>query len=85
MDHTVRKDIAYRRIAGELYIVDAAASRLHQLNGTAALIWEGLAEGKRDSAIISEIVSEFDVDEKTARADTAALIKELAKLRLLAA
>jgi hypothetical protein len=84
MEHAVRKDIAYRRIAEELYIVDAAASRLHQLNGAAALIWEGLAGGKRDPAIISEIVREFDVDEKTAKADMAELVNELSKLGLLA-
>ena len=46
MKFKTRKDLAWRRIAGEIFIVDAAGSRMHELNGAAALVWEGLAAGR---------------------------------------
>lgn len=77
MAYRIKKDLAYRRIAGEVYIVDAARSEMRELNGTAAFIWEGLAAGKRDDAIAASLAAEFDTDVKTARADTEAFTKEL--------
>jgi len=83
MTHKIKEHIAYRRVSGDLFIVDAAASRLHELNGPAALIWEGIAAGKSGPAIISDILSEFDTDEQTARADISEFTEELVKLGLL--
>jgi len=79
----IKQNLAYRRIAEELFIVDAAKSELHELNGPAAVIWEGIASGKSGPGIISDIVSEFEVDEKTVRADMAAFIEELLRQGLL--
>jgi hypothetical protein len=73
----IRKDLAYRRVAGEVFIVDAARSELHELNGPAALIWEGLASGKTEKALVSAMTAEFEADEKTVRADMDGFIGEL--------
>jgi len=75
----IKKDLAYRRISGEMFIVDAARAELHELNCPAALIWEGLASGKNESALVSALTAEFEVDEKTARADIDSFIEELIK------
>lgn len=83
MKMKIKKDLAYRRIAGEVFVVDAARAEMHELNGPAALIWEGLASGKTENAIISGLAAEFEVDERTARADLAAFVKELLKTGLL--
>mgnify|MGYP003605960129 CR=1 FL=1 len=80
----LRKDLAYRRIAGELFIVDAAGARLHELNGTAALMWEGLAAGRSEAAIAAAVAAEFEVDERTARADLETFTGELLKKGLIA-
>ena len=64
----VKKDLAYRRIAGEMFIVDSSRAELHELNGPAALIWEGLAAGKSEKVLLAELTAEFEVEEKTARA-----------------
>jgi len=77
MDLKINKELAYRRIAGELFVVDAAQARLHELNGPAGVIWEALAAGKSRQAIISAVVSEYEVEEKTAAADVDEFIKEL--------
>jgi len=83
MNDKIKKGLAYRRIAGEVFIVDAAKAEMHELNGTAALIWEGLAAGKMEKAIVSAIMSEFEIEEKTARADLENFVKELGKTGLL--
>ncbi len=83
MNLKIRKDLAYRRIAGEVFIVDAAKSELHELNGPAALIWEGLAVGKAEKAMLSALTAEYEVDEKTARTDLENFIRELLKAGLL--
>ncbi|HBB66902.1 MAG: hypothetical protein A2X28_04775 [Elusimicrobia bacterium GWA2_56_46] len=79
----IRENLAFRRVAGELFIVDAAASRLHELNGPAALIWEGLAAGKSEPRIISELLAEFEVSEKEARSDLREFLGELSKSGLI--
>lgn len=79
----IKKDLAYRRIAGELFIVDPRRAELHELNGAAALIWEGLAAGKDEAGLVSAITAEFEVTEKEARADAAVFLEELARAGLL--
>jgi hypothetical protein len=80
----IRKGLAYRRVAGELFVVDAAKARLHELNGTAAFVWDGLAKGKSPAAIATGIAAEFETDEATALADVKKFITELAAAGLLA-
>lgn len=77
MKFKTRKDLAWRRIAGELFIVDAAGSRMHELNGPAALVWEGLAAGRDEAAIAAVLEEEYDVAAPAAAADTAGFIGEL--------
>lgn len=80
---SVKKSLAYRRIAGELFVVDADKAVLHELNGPAALIWEGLAAEKNLEQISSSLAAEFEVDAATAAADAAAFIAGLSKAGLL--
>jgi hypothetical protein len=80
---TINKNLAFRRIAGGVFIVDSGKALLHELNGPAALIWEGIASGKSEEHILSAMVSEYEVDEKTAAADMEAFVKELLKSGLL--
>lgn len=79
----IKKDLAYRRIAGEVFIVDAARAEMHELNGSAALIWEGLAAGKTEKTIVTAITEEFEVDEKIARADLEAFLEGMLKAGLV--
>ena len=79
----IKESLAFRRVAGELFIVDAAASRLHELNGPAALIWEGLAAGKSEPRIVSDLLAEFEVSENEARSDLREFIGELSRSGLI--
>lgn len=83
MKAEIRKDLAWRRVGGELFIVDAAGSRLHGLNGPAAVIWEGLAAGKDEAGLVAALTAEFDVAPAGAAADLAEFMKQLAAAGLL--
>lgn len=79
----IKKGLAYRRVGDELFVVDGAAGRLHELNGSAALIWEGLAAGKSAPAIAAGLAAEFEVDELAALSDAQDFISELAAAGLV--
>ncbi len=83
MNVKIKKDLAYRRIAGEVFVVDAARAEMHELNGPAALIWEGLAAGKTEKALLAAVTEEFEVGEKTAAADLRNFLKELLAAKLI--
>lgn len=83
MKMRIKRDMSSRRIDGEMFIVDASRAELHELNGPAAVIWEGLVAGKSAGWIASAIVSEFDTDTKTALADMEAFFKVLRKAGLI--
>ena len=83
MNLKIKKDLAYRRIAGEVFIVDAAKAEMHELNGPAAIIWEGIASGKTEKRLIAEMIGEFEVDEKTAGADLKSFLGEMLEAGLV--
>ncbi len=85
MPFKIKKDVAFRRVAGELFIVDAAASRLHELNGPAALIWESLAAGQNEGRIVAGLCEAYEVTVKEAKTDLLAFIAELSKAGLVTA
>ena len=83
MAFNIRKGLAYRKIDGQVFIVDAAGERLHELNAAGSLIWEGLAAGKSEAGIADAVCAEFEVTAGEARNDTAAFIKDLRDKDLL--
>jgi hypothetical protein len=83
MSVKIKKGLAYRRVAGEMFVVDSARARLHELNGTAAVVWEYLSKGRSEAAAVSAILEEFEVDGKTAQADVKYFISELESAGLL--
>ena len=79
----VKKGLASRRIAGELFIVDAAGSRLHELNATGSVIWAELAAGRSPGEIAAALAAEFEVEKDAAEADVKEFLKAIAAVGLL--
>ncbi len=78
-----RGDVSERLVAGERVVLDPETNQLHQLNVTAAVVWE-LCDGERTiREIAAELQARFEVDEEQALADTTALIDSLRGLGLL--
>jgi len=85
MTYKIKKGLAFRRIAGEVYVVDAARCEMRELNGPASVIWEGLAAGRTEAALAAALAEDYEVTERTARADVADFIKDLAAAGLVEA
>jgi hypothetical protein len=88
MTMEVSKDVVYRCVAGEHILIPVGKASLGKngmyiLSEVGGLVWKGLSDGKDPDQIIAQILDEYDVDEKTARKDTAALIDRLEKAGLL--
>jgi len=79
----IKKGLAYRRVAGELFVVDGANARLHELNGAAAVIWEGLSKGLSQSRIAAELSGQFEVEEPAALLDVQEFQRQLLAAGLL--
>ena len=68
--------------AGETIAVPtgAAAEKLHgviRLNETGKLVFEALMKGLDEAEVTKSLTEQYEVDEKTARADVAAIIERL--------
>lgn len=81
---TLRSELVeWRLVDGEVIALDLRTSRYLGLNPTAALIWQALAEGATESALIDQVVEAFNVTRETAGTDVAAFLADLAERELL--
>ena len=74
-----------RDIAGELVLVPVGATAqkcdgLITCNEVGALIWRQLEKAADEEAVLSAILEEFEIDEKTARGDMTEVISRLREL-----
>ena len=74
-----------RDIAGELVLVPVGATAqkcdgLITCNEVGALIWRQLEKAADEEAVLSAILEEFEIDEKTARGDMTEFISRLSEL-----
>lgn len=70
----ISEDYIIRQIAGEYIVVPTgkAAVKLNgliNLNETGAFLWKLLQEGASKEELLSGLLSEYDADEETAKAD----------------
>ncbi len=75
--------LAWREIAGEVVIISPEDSVVHELNATASFLWKQMQCGRSVAELAEILAEEFDVDPKTARADTTALFASLEEKRLV--
>jgi hypothetical protein len=70
--------VAWRVIDGSAVVVVPATQSMHTLNEVGTFIWQ-TCDSKTADDIVAEVIREFDVDQKTARADLKAFSTRLAK------
>lgn len=73
-----RKRITWDEIDGETLIINAETGYYFSLDGVGTLIWSMLADGVDEPDMVARIVSEYEVEESTARDDLQALVDALA-------
>ena len=84
----IKNGFVVREIAGQSIVVALGeASKVFngmiKLNETGRVIWDALAEGSSVEEIVSALLSEYDVDRKTAEADVEGFVKTLAEANIL--
>lgn len=78
------KEMLWRTVEEEVFIINADGQNIHVLNKTASYIWE-LAEKKIPICdIVKSIYDRFDIDEETARADTVELVSQMLNKNIIA-
>lgn len=78
----IKKGFVVRKIAGEDVVVAlGAASKqfngIIKLNDTGRFLWDKIAEGCDDNALVEAIVAEYSVDKDIAAKDVAAFVDTL--------
>ncbi|HEX2946624.1 MAG TPA: PqqD family protein [Clostridia bacterium] len=84
----VKDNLILREIAGSWIIVPVAEmvvefNGLMNLNESGAFLWKKLSEGAEMDELLSGLLSEYDVDEETAKADIQEFVAQLREKGLL--
>ena len=78
-----RTDLAVENADGELIVLDKDGAKVHQLNQTAALIWQGLSDGLGTDEIAVKLTCAFEVDQERAICDIETAVAQFEELGLL--
>ncbi|MGN1032668.1 MAG: PqqD family protein [Intestinibacter sp.] len=84
----INKNFMLRKIAGEnLIVATGEASQIFNgmitLNDVATYIWENVDECGTVDMLVEKILTEFDIDEETARRDVIGFTSELIKIGMI--
>ncbi|MFC4858689.1 PqqD family protein [Actinophytocola glycyrrhizae] len=77
-------DISARTIGGETIVLDLPNSQYFAITGVGSRVFELLGEERTLDDLVTTVVTEFEVDEPTARRDVEAFVDRLGRARLLA-
>lgn len=79
-----KKEIAYRKIGDEYFILTPHDSTLHNVKGAGVRIIELLDEGKSEDEVLRLLQEEYDAPAAEIEADLAAFLTELAEKGIVA-
>lgn len=78
----LKQDYMLAEVAGEYVAVatnsnEDSARRIVRMNDTGKLIWDGIANGKDERAIVSDLMDQYEVDEQTAAKSVARILQQM--------
>lgn len=84
----IRKELIRREIAGDVILVPVGGTVLSDnglfaLNELGAFLWDRLESAEDEEALVRAVLSEYEVDEATARTDTAEFLQKLREMEIL--
>ncbi|MGA8810077.1 MAG: PqqD family protein [Thermoanaerobaculia bacterium] len=68
---------------GESVLVDLDTKRYYQLNETATVIWQALADGRSKTDIVARLTSVYDTTEEDAEKNVDRILEQLKVQRLV--
>ena len=75
--------VTWRKAGQEAVILNMETSEYYSANDTGTFIWELLSAGKRSEKIAAALAAEYCIPQLQAKEDTAAFLKDLAKLKII--
>lgn len=84
----IKSGFVLKEIAGS-FIVVSVGERVKEFNGvitlneTGVLLWKKLESGATEEELVKALLSEYDVDEATAKADVSGFVNKLKEAKLL--
>ena len=84
----IRKELLKRGLGGEAFLVPLGktvydSNGLFVLSELGGFIWDLLPEAQTEEEILQKILSEYEVDETTARVDLAQFLDKLRDMEIL--
>lgn len=84
----IKKELIKRQIAGDVILVPVGKTVLEStglfvLNELGGFLWDLLPTALDEEALVSAVLECYNVDEATARADTAAFLEQLRQLGII--
>ena len=78
-----RSDLLMRSVEGDVVVLDRRDEKIHQLNATAAFIWERCDGRHSVGEIAKGLAAHFDADSGLVKGDVAGAVLKLQDLGLL--
>lgn len=76
--------VASEQIEQDLFLLDTKLNKIHSLNGTAAIVWEMLAEPVSQSELVADFAEAFPVvSPGKIRRDIAAVLEKFVNLDIV--
>jgi len=84
----LKKELIRREIAGDVLLVPVGGTVLENnglfaLNELGAFLWDRLETAADEETLVQAVLREYEVDETTARTDTAEFLQKLREMDIL--
>ena len=80
----VRPEIAHREVEGQVVLLLPHADELFTLNDSARVVWRKLVAGASVAELGRVLAKHYGIPQATAESDVQALVRELARRRIVA-
>jgi hypothetical protein len=78
-----KQQLEWREVDGEVIALEQKRSAYLAANQSGTLLWRALAEGTSELELVRLLMSQYDIDADTARADVDGFVSNLDQMGLL--